>query len=180
MNVSEARAVLNDLVNADNPRHAFVEYMLRHAGEMIDFEGLTDEYSNLPFVNQLVDDSARKLMAENPEVDAYYESLWEVLSSDVLFTDEERPLVLLLMVGSKLHPYRRYELIRMDDISFKNAIGRLESQIGELRRLVSRGFVQKTEESSALLSVVNSREPIEEQAVLMSVYLSMVRNPTNG
>ncbi|MBR3315751.1 MAG: hypothetical protein IKG18_16625 [Atopobiaceae bacterium] len=180
MNVAEAKVVFNDLMNADNPRRAFAEYMLQHAGEMIDLEGLTDEYPSLPLLNQLVDDSARKLMAENPEASAYYESLWVFLLSDVLFTNDERPLVLLLMVGSGLHPYRRYELVRMDDTSFKKTIGQLESQIGELRRLSGRGFVQKTEESSAVLSVVNSRESFKEQAVLLSVYLSMVRNTTSG
>lgn len=142
----------------------------------VDFNMLSAQYPMLPNVVNMVASVVKRLMIEGPDKNRFYTALWEFLSSDSLMpTDEEKAIALLFLLDSYLIPYRQLPLLCMSEDDYKRHRDSLAFNIGVARHIMQRDFLQKTQEASAVLSIIESCESNEEKAVLMAVVLGMVR-----
>lgn len=63
----------------------------------------------------------------------------------------------------------------MDNDRFSQVSETWSEEVGELRRIARRPFLQKTEEASAVLEVIGDHEERDVRSVLLAHYLDELR-----
>ena len=118
----------------------------------------------------------RALLSKQLESEEFYERLWEFISSSSLFsTEEERAAVLLLVLSDPRLPYVKFPIVEIDDDRFGELLEMLDGELHALSRAAILPFARKTDEASAVLSVVDSHKEDDERAVMLAYYLQLVR-----
>ncbi len=145
-----------------------------------EFEEAIDSFSNdsLVSVAGLMKSVIAMQLLRNPDVADFYNEIWRfIASNELLHDDEERAAALALLLLDNRLPYCKYDLLTLDEEAFSSAIDSIQPQVFELRRVLRRSFSQKTEEASALLSIIDSVDDDNvARVVLFSALLVEVRD----
>lgn len=137
-----------------------------------DYGSICKDYPGAASISQYMNSTISMIARMDLDANAFYEKLWEILSSDVvLATYDDKVVALFFVLTNSSLPYRRLPLVRMDSAEFSRRLESLSNDLDEIRRIVVRDFEQATEEASAILDVVERHQDIRDKSVLLASYI---------
>lgn len=126
-------------------------------------------------VYQLTQQVISRLLALNYTSNDFYNCLCSFIkSSPLLINNREREAALLIVLTDFRLPYFQLHLITMSDTEFNERATRNKELIEKLHHASLRSFTQKTEQGSAVLSLILQSDNEEDRAVLMGSYISFI------
>lgn len=125
----------------------------------------------------LVDGYLEHLAYKEMSQDEFYRRVWSFLQNREFFEDDEVSSVAFIWVcRHRLVPYYYYpDRMRMENEVYRDCIRKQDQQRHELRFALEYRFIQKTETASVLWKILHEPESEEEQVVLLSSLLDLVR-----
>ena len=139
-----------------------------------DYDNLVNSCEGAGPIGQYVSSSLSLLASPNPDVDVFYQRLWDSISSnEILAGEREKVIALFFILVSQALPYFKLTLARMDRDEFKERRGNLSAEIDKVRHITLRDFDQVTEEASALLGVLERQNDSRDRTILMAAYILM-------
>lgn len=159
---------LRDAFASENMRSQLVKYL--------------NERPDLNVCATLTKNVIGSLIERNCKEDAFYERLVAfIFESDLLSGSDEESIVAfgVSLLDLRL-PYRHYVVTSMDNETFTRVSETYLDEIGEIRRIARRPFLQKTEEASAILELIEGLEDHDARCVLLSHYLDELRSTYDG
>lgn len=98
----------------------------------------------------------------------FYGRLWSYISNPELFeSEDDRANALFFTLTSNQLHYVHYDLVSMEDETFDNKTKEFKDEIERIIEICKRPFAQKTQQASALLSIIESKDDIADKAVLL-------------
>lgn len=118
------------------------------------------------------------LVARNCEEGDFYAQLASFVFDSELLSGKigERLVAFGISLIDQRLPYRHYEVVTMDNRRFSQVSETWAEEIGEVRRIAHRPFLQKTEEASAVLDIIENLEGFDVRCVLLAHYLDELRS----
>ena len=108
----------------------------------------------------------------------FYAQLASFVFDSNLLSDKgvERVVAFGMSMIDRRLPYRHYEVTTMDNELFTQMSETWLDEVREIRRIAHRPFLQKTEEASAVLEVIDSLEEHDVRCVLLAHYFDELRS----
>lgn len=176
--IADARGTYERIDESDNPG-GLLEHEIQEHPKGInreDYGSLCKDYPGAVSISQYVNSTISMIVRMDLGVSAFYQKLWEIISSDaVLATYDDKVMALFFVLTNSSLPYRRLPLVRMDSAEFSRRLESLSNDLDEIRRIVVRDFEQATEEASAILDVVERHDDIRDRSVLLASYVLLRR-----
>ena len=121
------------------------------------------------------------LAARNVDEKKFYQAICDfVFESKLLESEEERFVAFCFTLFDAHLPYRQFRCLSMDDEKFLKITGACQEEVRSVQQVAMRVFLQKTEEASAVLDVIDALDDDESRAVVLAHYLEAVRAVAAG
>ncbi len=98
------------------------------------------------------------IFAEHLTPEEYYQRLWNMLQENNLFASKERNEMMLFLVwGDSRTPYYHFESpLGMENCEFLEVTDKIKPEISKLLFVLNANYLQRTEEASCILEILNS------------------------
>ncbi len=132
------------------------------------------EYSDM--ISHYIIGLAGALVVENPSEEEFYQRLRSGVFGDGLIGENQKKCAFLLASINNQIPYRRLDIISMEQEEFSRRSSNLMPEIESIFELAVRPFNQKTEKASSFLKVIESKDDERDRAILMSATMDAVKS----
>lgn len=135
------------------------------------------------YINELLLMTVNKAHLEHWNTGKFYGVLWEKISTDLFFEDDEiKAFVIFKFAQNVLMPYIEIDVpLTMKDESFNDILNQNQLVIMKIRHILALNFSQKTEVSSLILKELQNIKTFEEQSVVLAVALEdFTQHKLNG
>lgn len=170
--------LLEEIDSAQSPAQRFKEEV-QSSDLSIDgdeFNRIVSEYAEYSTVIRITHIVLDTLLSRGLESEEFYERLWEFISlSSLLSGSAERSFSLFMVLCDPRLPYIKLSMVSVSDDRFDELVDSHEDELRLLFYVSRYPFVKKTDEASAVLSIVNSCNEEDCRAVLLAYYLQHVR-----
>lgn len=125
------------------------------------------------YIDGLLVTIVNKAHSSKWNIGKFYDTLWEKLSTDILFENEKiKSFVLFKMAQNPLMPYEEIgSPLSMSNKKFDKIVDRNKEVIIKIRHILSLDFDQKTEVASLILNEIQKNKSFEEQSVILAIAL---------
>lgn len=170
--------------NEENPEDA-LQYFFEHVEEIElngKFEDALKSIEKVPYkkVNKLVESLIDTIVSDKPDVKAFYRQVWENVTNDALFKDEDRKICAFLCIWMNIKiPYFKLDSgITMAEEEFLDIVQCRKKDIQKIIYIINSEFSQKTERSSLIIDILSNCDTDKEKAVVLSQAFSALEQRT--
>lgn len=173
------RAVYNYAI-ASNSGSSTMRYFFEHMpllGKSVnpDDMNLVDQFTSYyEKYNSLVNGIINRLVHNNSDENEFYQKLWNAIESGSLIDDNatDKTYAWLFVWRNNFIPYFQLDGgVKMSNEDYQALTNQLFLKLSEINFILHSDFDQKTEQSSLLVSVLDSCNSIEEKSVLLAQLL---------
>ena len=156
-------------------------YSLEKKFSINELQQLDSIYSK--YVDELLVAIVNKAHLSKWNIGKFYDTLWEKISTDILFENEKtKSFVLFKMAQNPVMPYVEIDSpLSMSDEKFSEILEKNKDLIIKIRHILSLNFTQKTEVASLILNEIQKNKSFEEQSVILAIVLDeFTQRKVNG
>lgn len=176
-------AKVYELICEVDNKNQFLRYFLEY-----DLKDSSDEYEiEMKFTasqiqklvlscKTLVSGILEKLFVQNLDEEIFYCQLWDFISNESNFTnDDERICALYLVWANVRIPYFKLDDgLKMSNEDYAEYVKKLTPQIKKAIYISNSRFEQKTEAASLLIALLDELSNKEEKAIILTQVISMI------
>ena len=162
-------------------RNSDETYPLENKFSINELQQLDSIYSK--YIDELLVAIVNKAHLSKWNIGKFYDTLWEKISTDILFENEKiKSFVLFKMAQNPLMPYLEIKSpLSMSDEKFSEILDKNKDLIIKIRHILSLNFAQKTEVASLILNEIQKNKSFEEQSVILAIVLDdFTQRKVNG
>ena len=112
----------------------------------------------------------------------FYKKVWEYLNnSDIFPDDKNRAIAFCCICVHPMIPYYQIQPgLQMDNSDYRQISEEVYTYRNKIQFIMKQKFEQKTEQASAILSILDSIKGAEQRTVLLSLLISDLQNSSQG